>query len=368
MYTILLLLILALLLSVRTFMKSPKFGSKPSEKQLAELKKSTQYFNGAFNNQSHTPALTEGVSMLEVLREFFFKKEPRRKPKQALPTVKTNLLPQAKNQDILIWFGHSSYFMQIDGKTVLVDPVFSGAASPLSFTTKAFQGTDIYGVDDLPHIDYLFISHDHWDHMDYETLLGLKSKVGQIICGLGTGAHLVSWGFNPDLIKELDWNEPFFLENSFEVHSIPGRHFSGRGFKRNQTLWTSFVLKTPTYNLFLGGDSGYDTHFKEAGEKFGPFDLAILENGQYDKSWKYIHMHPDEVLQAAKDLKANRLLPVHSCKFALANHAWDEPLKQITKLHTSKALQLITPKIGEQVNLKDLEQVFSQWWLAVDPV
>ena len=184
--------------------------------------------------------------------------------------------------------------MQLDGKKVLVDPVFSGSASPLPFGTKAFAGTDPYTTADMPEIDYLFITHDHWDHLDYETICALQPKIKQIICPLGVGAHLTYWGFVQEFIHEINWNEDLFLGTGFNVHSIPARHFSGRDYKRNGTLWSSFILKTPSHKIFIGGDSGYDTHFKEAGDQFGPFDLVILENGQYDKKWKYIHMQPAE--------------------------------------------------------------------------
>jgi L-ascorbate metabolism protein UlaG (beta-lactamase superfamily) len=247
----------------------------------------------------------------------------------------------------------------------LVDPVFCGHASPFSFSIKAFTGADIYRPDDIPDIDYLFITHDHWDHLDYDTVKKLRPRVKQVICGLGTGAHLEYWGFDKKSIIEKDWNETFQLGDGFTVNTVPGRHFSGRMFRRNQSVWTSFVLQTPTMKLFLGGDSGYDSHFAAAGEKFGPFDLVILENGQYNKYWKYIHMMPEEVLKAAIDLKAKRLLSVHHAKFALANHSWDEPLSAITALNKKERVPLITPMIGEKVNLKDSTQVFKEWWKEI---
>ncbi|MEH6406191.1 MAG: MBL fold metallo-hydrolase [Leeuwenhoekiella sp.] len=361
------LVVSLLLIFTIIFFKQQKFGRKPSGERLAILKKSPHYSDGSFNNISNTPALSEGVSYFTALKEFLFKKNPRRKPSQPLPNIKTDLLNLDLNENVLIWFGHSSYYMQLDGKTILVDPVFSGAASPISFTTKAFEGSDIYTPADFPMIDYLFVTHDHWDHMDFDTLSELRPKIRKVICGLGTGAHLTYWGYPQDLIEELDWNEDLNLDPEFSVHSIPGRHFSGRSFKRNETLWSAFIFKTPSSKIFIGGDSGYDTHFKEAGDKYGPFDLAILENGQYDKNWKYIHMQPDEVLKAAEDLKAKTLLPVHSAKFALANHAWDTPLKTITSLHSgSSPFSIITPKIGEKVALNDENQVFDEWWLGVD--
>ncbi|MGB8193673.1 MAG: MBL fold metallo-hydrolase, partial [Chitinophagaceae bacterium] len=212
----------------------------------------------------------------------------------------------------------------------------------------------------------LFITHDHWDHLNYETLLQLKPKVKKIICGLGTATHLEHWRFDKNIIIEKDWNETVALEDGFTVHTVPARHFSGRGFKRNQSLWMSFALQTPTLKIFIGGDSGYDDHFALAGKDFGPFDLAILENGQYGKNWKYIHMMPGEVLQATKDLQAKRVLPVHSSKYSLSTHAWDEPLKEITKLNKQANAGLITPMIGEVVDLKDDRQQFSEWWKGVN--
>ena len=251
--------------------------------------------------------------------------------------------------------------MQIDGKTFLVDPVFSGSASPIKFTTPSFKGTDVYSVDDFPAIDYLLISHDHWDHLDYETVLKLKSKVGKIVTGLGTGAHLEHWGFDMSKVSEKDWNEEVDFGNGFTINVTPGRHFAGRTFTRNKALWVSFVLRTPSMKIFIGGDSGYDNHFKKIGEKFGPFDLAILECGQYNEAWKYIHMMPEETVTAAHDLKATKLMPVHWSKFSLALHDWNEPIQRATIEAQKQNMPLVTPLIGQKVDLKG-EQVFEQWW------
>lgn len=352
--------------AVFIFMQQAQFGKLPSGARLEKIKKSPNYKNGSFQNLSHTPDLTEGVSYWMVLKEFFFVKKERMKPSKALPSVKTNLLALDPAENVLVWFGHSSYFMQIDGKKILIDPVLSGAASPIAFTTPSFEGADIYTVNDLPAIDYLFISHDHWDHTDYQTLMQLEPKVNKVICGLGTGEHFEHWGYDMSKVVEKDWNEKITLDSGFTAYTTPARHFSGRGFSRNKSLWTSFVLQTPSSQLFIGGDSGYDTHFESIGKQFGVFDLVILENGQYDKSWKYIHMMPEEVLKAAKDLNAKRLFPVHSSKFSLANHSWDAPLRTITEHNKQVQMPLITPKIGEKVNLSDTTQQFSEWWKSLD--
>lgn len=360
-----LLLILTLILIIRLFLSQSKFGKAPARARLEKIKKSNQYRGGKFQNTNVTPDLTEGASFVSVLIEFLFKKNKHRQPKSKIPSNKIDLLHLDPKKDILVWFGHSSYFIQLDGKKFLVDPVLSGSASPIKFTTRSFEGSDIYQPDDFPSIDYLFISHDHWDHLDYETVLALKPKVASVICGLGTASHLEHWGYESNRIIEKDWNEEIELNEGFKVHITPARHFSGRSIKRNQVLWVSFVLQTPSMKIYLGADSGYDSHFKEIGDTHGPFDLAILECGQYDKSWKYIHMMPEEVVQASLDLKTKKTMPVHWGKFALSNHAWDDSIIRVVNAAKENSLPLITPMIGEEVNLKE-ERVFSEWWKTID--
>lgn len=344
-------------------MQQAKFGRLPKGEYLNTIKDSENYHSKSFQNKSHTPDLTEGVSYWKVMKEFIFKKNKRIKPAQPLPSMKTNIKELAAEKNLLIWFGHSSYYMQIDDKKILVDPVLSGNASPLSFTTKSFAGTDVYTPDDVPEIDYLFISHDHWDHLDYETIKALKPKLKKIICGLGVKAHLLRWGFAEHQIFECDWNENVVLEKGFQFHTTSARHFSGRGLKRNQSLWMSYVLTTPSKKIFIGGDSGYDSHFAEIGLQHGPFDWAILECGQYDESWKYIHMMPEEVAQAAVELKAKMLLPVHWAKFALSNHNWDEPIVRLSVAARQMNIPFKTPMIGEVLSLDTAEQATREWWL-----
>jgi L-ascorbate metabolism protein UlaG (beta-lactamase superfamily) len=353
-------------MSFRTFLKPKRFGKRPTGARLERIKNSPNYRDGEFQNLSETPPLTDGATYYSVMKDFFLGKRERVMPQDAIPSIKTDLHALDINENILVWFGHSSYYMQVDGKRILVDPVLCGFASPFSFTTKAFKGTDIYKVDDIPAIDYLFISHDHYDHLDYKSITTLRPKIKQVICSLGTGEHLEHWGYDNNIIIEKDWNEEILLDRGFKVYTTPARHFSGRGLKRNQALWNSYVFKTPTMNIFIGGDSGYDTHFAEIGNTYGPFDLAILENGQYNKSWKHIHTLPHEILTAAKELKANRILPVHSSKFALGTHPWSEPLELITQNNDDKDLTIITPIIGEPVYLKDLTQTFKHWWKGLN--
>jgi L-ascorbate metabolism protein UlaG (beta-lactamase superfamily) len=362
---ILLIIIVLLGAALFIFLRQPVFGKAPSGERLEQIQKSPNYKDGKFQNVSFTPDLTEGYSMAGVMWNFLFKNYPRTKPTDSIPSIKTDLKNFPADKDILVWFGHSSYFIQLEGKRFLIDPVFSGNAAPVPGSNKSFSGTDIYKSIDMPEIDYLLITHDHYDHLDYETILELKSKVKTIICGLGVGSHFEFWGFDTTTIIEKDWNESLVLDDSLTLHTATSRHFSGRLFARNNTLWLSFVLQSPNLNLYLGGDSGYDTHFAELGKKFGEFDLVILDNGQYNLAWQAIHMLPEEVLMATKELNAKCLFPVHSGKFKLANHPWDEPLIKITELNNG-AIPLVTPVIGEVVDLNNTNQQFKQWWKGVN--
>ena len=358
------IVIVLLIAAAYLFMQQPQFGKNPAGDHLEKIKSSPHYKNGQFQNLNPTPQLTEGASVPSVLRAFFFEKSKRAIPSTILPSQKTNLLHLPPDQDVLVWFGHSSYFIQIDGRKFLVDPVLTGSASPLSFTTRSFKGSDVYTTNDIPSIDYLLVSHDHYDHLDHKTILQLKPKIKKVITGLGVGAHFQYWGYDRKKIIELDWNEKIVLEDGFEINTTPARHFSGRNLNRNKTLWLSFVLITPAHKIFIGGDSGYDSHFKEIGSRFGPFELAILENGQYNKSWKHIHMMPEEVIQAAKELKASQLLPVHWSKFSLSLHDWDEPVIRITKAAEGSGIRMLHPMIGEAVNLKG-GFTGQTWWQGI---
>ena len=344
------------------FIQQSKFGKIPQGERLERIKKSPYYNGKKFLNINNTPELTEGVGYTKIMREFFFVKNPNVKPQKKLPSKKINLHQLNINENVLVWFGHSSYFIQIDGKRILVDPVLSGAASPVRFTTKSFNGSDVYSAADIPEIDYLFLTHDHWDHLDYDTILKLKPNIKKIITSLGVGEHLEHWGFTKNSFIETQWNDETQLELGFKVITTPARHFSGRGLKRAQALWSSFVLITPTQKLFIGGDSGYDNHFEVIGNQYGPFDLVILECGQYNNYWKYIHSSPEETAQIAVELKAKKLLPVHWAKFALSMHDWDEPIKRVSIAAKEKNIPLLTPMIGEAVYWQDDKAQQIAWW------
>lgn len=354
--------LLTLVMLPLAILNLPQFGKPAKGERLRRKEASLQYSQGSFKNISETPSFTSDDNVFTTFWKMFFGRRERLRPEHQLPSTKTELSTLPAEQNYLIWMGHSSYFMQLDGKKILVDPVLSGYASPFSMLIKAFEGSSEYTSDDIPEIDYLIITHDHWDHLDMHTIRDIHTRVKQIYTGLGVGAHLEHWGVDAAKINEFAWNDSLFLNDGFQLHATPARHFSGRGLKRNQTLWVSFVLQTPSLKIFIGGDGGYDRHFTDIGEKFGPFDLVLLEAGQYDKRWKYIHMHPEEVVQAASDLKARRLIPIHNSKFALAAHAWDEPLIKISEQYNQVRpdYELLTPMIGEQLEI--LNARTSPWW------
>jgi L-ascorbate metabolism protein UlaG (beta-lactamase superfamily) len=335
-------------------------GKLPSGKHLERLKQSSNCNGRGFKNLTETPMKPQDVSYWKMITEVL-KRNRNTAPPRALPFEKTNLHTLDASEPILVWFGHSSYFIRIEEKNFLIDPVFSGNAAPVSFMVKAFPGSNEYKVENMPPIDYLILTHDHYDHLDYKTIIRLKNKVTSVYCSLGVSAHLKYWGYDGNRITELDWWQSSLLDNNLKLIAAPARHFSGRGIKRAQTLWSSFILKSSNYNLYLGGDSGYESHFKEIGEKHEPFDIAILEAGQYNSMWPYIHMMPEETVQAAVDLKAKALLPVHWGKFTLSMHAWDEPVKRILQKAAELNMPVHTPKIGEPVAITSFRSS-TKWW------
>lgn len=364
-----LLLLGGLALGIRLFLGSPQFGALPAGSRLEQIKKSPHYMDGTFHNLLPTPILTDGSGVVSSLFQSFFIKKDNPVPPGPIPTSKTSLKSLERNTDTVIWLGHSSFFIQLGGQRILIDPVLSDHAAPVSFSTRAFPGSNPYTADDLPDIDVLLISHDHWDHLDYPTLTALRSKIKQIFCGLGVGEHLQRWGFSRNIIHEADWGERAEL-GDLTIHITQARHFSGRSLTRNKTLWVGFVMETPQRRIFYSGDSGYGPHFAELGNRFGTFDLVLLECGQYDKRWSLIHMMPEETAKAADDLQAKILLPAHSGKFSIAYHAWDEPYKRLAAASQGKNWRLATPIIGEPLLLDTIEankanEPAPEWWQHV---
>jgi L-ascorbate metabolism protein UlaG (beta-lactamase superfamily) len=342
------------------FMLQPSFGRLPSGERKKRIENSPHYKNGSFQNIEETKLLAEEASYWKMTTKFFTT-DSLREPVKDLPTIKTNL-KSLDEKPTLIWFGHSSYLISVGGKKILADPIFSLRASPLQYAgSKSYAGTMIYTPEDFPDLDVVIISHDHYDHLDYNTILKLKEKTKLFCVPLGIGEHLERWDVDPAKIREFDWWDGDTVLPGIELTATPTRHFSGRGFTRNKTLWASFVLKISGYKIFVGGDSGYDKSFKAIGEKFGPFDIAMLECGQYDRQWPDIHMMPEETVQASIDLGAKVFLPVHWAKFTLALHPWKEPIQRAVKHAEELQVRITTPKIGEPIVLNE-NLPYTPWW------
>ena len=249
-------IILAAAIAGLIILNLPAFGRLPRGSRLERILQSPNYRDGQFRNLEASPMMTGDKSRLRGLLEFLFRKKEGLRPDAAVPALKTDLRALDRDSNLLVWFGHSSYLLQAERRRVLVDPVFR-AAAPFSFLNRPFKGTDIYRPGDMPDVDLLVITHDHWDHLDYRTVTELKSRIGKVVCPLGVGEHFEYWGFEPEKIIELDWHETAALGDGFAVHCLPSRHFSGRGLNPNRTLWASFLLETPARQVYMGGDGGY---------------------------------------------------------------------------------------------------------------
>lgn len=356
------LLVVLLVGSGCLYLNQPQFGRLPKGERFDRISRSPNFKDGTFHNREPIPEIVEGGGGLGLWLKFLLRDGDGLTPPILLPVVKTDLKAFEPDADLVVWLGHSSYFVQLGGKTILIDPVLSDHASPVSFSTRAFKGTTIYTAEDMPDIDYLLISHDHWDHLDYDTVIALRSKIGHIVTGLGVGEHFARWEFPDEMVVEADWDTEVKLEDGLSIHVLPARHFSGRLFDRNRTLWVSFALETPSRRIFYSGDSGYGSHFKQIGERFGGFDFVMLDSGQYNEAWRYVHMDPEQAAQAAEDLRAKSALPSHTGRFNISHHSWDEPFKRFVAAGAGKPYQIVTPRIGEAVDLGDPSPPFSHWW------
>lgn len=357
-----LLSVVGIVISIVLFFRLKSFGGELKGERLAKVQQSPNYRNGAFHYPAKTVLMSGAGNYFSVLKQFL-KKDPNKQPNSPLPTIKTNLKTLPANETSIVWFGHSSYFLQANGFKMLVDPVLSERISPVQFAgTKSYPGTRIYSPEDIPDLDCLLLTHDHYDHTDYQTVVALNPKVKKIYTSLGVGAHLEHWGIEASKIHEFDWWDTHAITPGIQLTATPARHFSGRRLtNRNQTLWSSFVLATPNHRIFIGGDSGYGEHFKKIGEKFGPFDLVIMETGQYNVQWANIHSMPEEAVQASVDLKAKVMLPVHWGKFTLALHPWTEPIERVLAKAKELGVSVTTPLIGERLVL-DAVYPSSRWW------
>ncbi len=343
-------------IAVIVFIKvAPQFGARSKNGRLDRIINSPNFKEGKFQNIVPTPMSGENTSMWKNGLKFM-KKGNERQPNSVIETIKFDKEAFIKKTEGLsvAWFGHSSLILNVNGNIIITDPVFSQTASPVSFMgVKRFNYSNQFEVEDLPEIDVVLISHDHYDHLDYPTILKLKSKVKKFYVPLGVAAHLIRWGIDEEKIVELNWWDTSELNNSIQFIATPGRHFSGRkGVDKDSTLWCSWVIKSDNLSTFYCGDSGYGDHFKQIGEKFGPFDLTLMECGQYNEGWPYIHMMPEQSVQAHVDLKGKIMIPIHWGKFNLSLHKWTEPIERAKKEAEKLSVELLSPIPGAIVEIK----------------
>lgn len=332
-------------------------GKDPGGEELARLDTLPNYKNGRFQNLASRPDST--IKHNRLLHMFQDHRGPVR-PSSSLPWVKTDLKTLAAAAPTIVWFGHSSLLIKTRQGNILIDPVFSNHAGPVPGMVKAFKGTRHYQAKDMPPIDVLIISHDHYDHLDYRTLKKLKDNIKTAVVPMGVGAQLVYWGFDPKKIIELNWNQSITLPGGLRVTATPAQHHSGRTSREgNKTLWASYVIQADQYRLFYGGDGGYGPFFKQIGQQYGPFDLALLECGQYNQP--YIHLGLGQSAQAAVDLRARLLQPIHWAKFPEAGHPWNEPIKTLLPAAGKLGMPVNVPRIGEPYTLGDPPKTADCW-------
>lgn len=340
-----------------------QFGGRFTKKHAAAYAASPQWDGKRFLNLEETTMEINFRTMPGLLRKQFCEREGR-EPKQRLPILsfdKDAFLKQSEKAKF-VWFGHSAILLRLNELTLLIDPMLGPDASPIApFATKRFSEHTLEIIDQLPEIDLMLLTHDHYDHLDYESMIRLKTKVKQYFVPLGVARHLQSWGIDSAMIKEFDWWD----QQSFggiDITFTPSRHFSGRGLTdRAKSLWGGWAFQTPTEKMLHSGDGGYGKHFAEIGKRFGPFDLAFVECGQYNELWHQIHMYPEESVQAAMDVQASCAVPVHWAGFALALHPWKEPAERFVAEAKARKINYLTPALGA-VYAPDSGSKTSAWW------
>ena len=345
---------------------SPVFGASPDKNSKKIIENSENFIEGKFRNIKPTYTNFRTSEKKATLRDWFSPPKDKN-PLNPLPTIK--FIGKDLAEGKFVWLGHSTVLMKTEGLVVMTDPVFNRASPLPSFNSKSksnfFNGKPFIFenpvvIDDLPKVDVVIISHDHYDHLDSKAIKDLSNQVDQFFVPLGVGAHLERWGVNKNRITEYDWYDSKDYKN-IKFTFAPSLHFSGRGVTNgNSTLWGSWMIKSKTLSAYFSGDGGYSETFKKLGNEYGPFDIAFIENGAYNVDWSNVHMFPDEAVQASIDLKAQVLFPIHWSKFDLSVHPWDEPIIRITKEAAKKNVNIATPMIGEVFELSSIPK--KPWW------
>ena len=327
------LIILLIISGLIWHQTSPQFGGEISDLKKKKYKKTGHYKDGIFINKTPVNMDMPALKMVSIMIDFI-KGNPKGQPNQNIDVLKIDSTTIASNKLInqITWFGHSAILLELDENKILIDPMLGRVTSPLPILGPERYSKELpITIDKLPFIDAVIISHDHYDHLDYESIQKLKKKVNHFYVPLGVDAHLIEWGIDTSKITALDWWETAKV-NKVDLVFTPSRHFSGRGLgDRFSTLWGSWILKGKKDNIFFSGDGGYGPHFKEIGNKYGPFDFSMIECGQYNENWADIHMMPEQSAQASKDLNSRIMMPIHWGAFTLSLHDWTDPIERVIK-------------------------------------
>ncbi len=347
---------------------SPEFGGRASKEQKEFYSKSRNYQKGKFINRGEVQMSMDFNKFVKSLVGYF-SPTPNTRPSANIDVQKLDSLNLVQYRDStrMVWFGHSTFLLQMNGKNILIDPMFGNVPAPHPMLgANRFSSELPIEIEKLPRIDAVILSHDHYDHLDYGSILRLKDKVNHFYAPLGVGVHLLEWGVAQQDITELDWwQKTTFGDLVFRC--TPAQHFSGRGINdRGNTLWASWIIQSETENIFFSGDSGYGSHFKEIGDKYGPFDFAMMECGQYNEMWKEIHMMPEETAQAGLDVRAKFIMPIHWGAFKLAMHSWTDPVERIIAKASELDIPVLVPKIGESIYLTMQDRRPDKWWNNYD--
>ena len=348
----------------RKLRNDPQFGADAGAMKYVKELGSVAWKMGSFRNLDKTPLQEDLGSLFGDLVGYLQAKNTQ--PAEPLPVaVAQSDGTPTDGKDYLTWFGHSALRLESGGHTILLDPMLGDWVAPVPFLGHRFPYKDYHPVQELGDIDLIVYSHDHYDHLDYDTLMQIKDRTKAYLCPLGLGAHLVAWGIPRERITELDWWQSAELAGC-TFTATPARHFSGRSAgTRNKSLWAGFAIKTASHNLFFGGDSGYGRHFEMIGERLGPFDLTMLDAGQYHDRWKNVHMQPEEALRAHRDVYGKMLLPIHWGAFSLSDHAWSDPVDRIRRADKTECV--ISPMVGQRFALNDMKDCRESWWMPAAP-
>ena len=335
-------------------------GARPTGARAARMAESAAWSNGRFHNQQlrFEPS---SRSVAGSVKELIAGRQERH-PVGEVPLVREPLTALAAGTHVT-WLGHSTVLVQLDGAVVLLDPVWSDRCSPSQQVGPRRLHTVHVALRDLPPVDAVVISHDHYDHLDMDSvkeLADLRPET-RFVVPLGVGAHLEKWGVATDRIDELDWHEDTKVAG-VRLVATPAQHFSGRGLARDGTLWASWVLEGETSKVFYSGDTGYFIGFAQIGERYGPFDLALVQVGAYDDGWPTIHMTPEHGVESALDVGAPVMVPVHWATFNLAFHPWSEPIERVLVEAERRGVDVVVPRPGERLDVSDLPSAPDPWW------